>query len=273
MPKRNDGNEQDLRVRPFLDAPSLEKDNPFTGAIPPGKDPCNEGHGEQEDLVPEIQLPDQDPLLYDWKDLSELCPRGFSNRAMNRLILAVLKNHFSNPRCISNPVLRQFLYSENPSDSGIRIVMNTTFDPASAGQMPSLIVKRGEQKMQRVSIGDYNRVVDVQRGRSRYSRFQTGLHSILTVGATDGFTEELAYEVYDLFNGVSPLLRRDLPLHDFQVEGMSGLGILENTGSTLGVAVQVSYAYEYSWDITDSVTPLRSVRMSLNTQLSSEEQP
>jgi hypothetical protein len=89
----------------------------------------------------------------------------------------------------------------------------------------------------------------------------------MCLGTADGFVEELAYEVYDLFNAVSPVLRTELPLHDFQVSGMSEVGILEELGSTLGVAIDLTYAFEYSWTVEYRTPTLARTRVDLTTNL------
>lgn len=254
MPKRDDGNDQDLRVRPAADAPSLDGDNPFTGA---GATDCDHLHGNQidhgievdDDGQPIITTPSfNGPIGYPWLDTSGLCPRGFDLSILNRLFMRLLKYHFSNPDCIFYPAVRQFVYSDDPSISRIAIEMNTSIDLRS-DQLPRLVVMRGPQKPQRLVIGDRGERQDVSVGEERYTRLIQGSHRIICSGNGDGFLEDLAQEVFDFLNAASPLLRRDWPLHDFQVAAMSQAGIFQELGDVLGVAIDVTYVYEYSWTI------------------------
>lgn len=246
MPRRNDGNEQDLRVRPG--GHSLDGDNPMTGARPEGADPCVDEHGTQEDFV--VDTPDGETRLYDWTDLTDICPKGFSPRLVNRFFVQVLKNHFSRPDCIASDSVRPYTYSTNPEESKIKIVMNTSFDSAQGATSPSLIVKRGRQRMQRVGIGDRQFITEEDERYTTYTRFVQGSHRILCMGVTDGFTEELAFEVFSLMNAVSSTITSSpIPFHDFQTSDMSENGILDDLGNALAIAIEVVYAYEYSWTL------------------------
>jgi hypothetical protein len=275
MPKRNDGNEQDLRVRPFNDAHSLEDDNPMTGARPEGGEPCDE-HGEQVDLPEtppcgapiEIETPDG-TILYDWADLSYVCPNGFSTRSLDQFFMAVLKNHFSDPDKIWRENLKEFVYKDG-SDTQICIMMNTSWDSTTFGGVPCIVVKRGQQKPARLTIGDRGTTTSVLQGDDRYVRMMQGSHRVMCMAAQDGVTEDLALEVWDLFTCLSPVFRQDLPYHDFQTQILSELGILEATGSSLGVVIQCSYAYEYAWTVTRHAPNLRATNVDTDIELSTE---
>lgn len=269
MPKRNDGNEQDLRIRSDLDAPSLEGDNPMTGAIPDDKSRCSDGYGSQTDIEPEtIEIDTPSGVIrYDWTDVSHICPRGFDNNILNILFMRLLKNHFSKPDCIFYEAVKQFVYDEDPQKSGIRIVMNTTFDPAQEEQMPSIIVKRGNQKPQRVVMGDRGERAEWLDGEERYTRFITGNHRLLIAGYGDGFVEDLAQEVFDFLNAVSPVMRTDLPFHDFQIGPMTELGVMAELGNRFAVAIDVIYTYEYSWTIQRRAARFGRSAVDLQVQL------
>jgi len=148
--------------------------------------------------------------------------------------------------------------------------MNTTFDPAKVGQVPSLVVFRGAQQMVRIGIGDYTQVTE-DFGETGYSRMVSGQHSVLALGGADGFTEELAFEVFDFLNAVSPILRQDLPLHDFQVDSISEVGALSEVGSLLGVRITVKYVYEYSWSVRQQAPTISRSRVALDSSLDSSE--
>lgn len=272
MPKRDDGNEQDLRVRQGVDAPSLAGDNPFTGA---GADGCDYLHGDQvdhgidvdSDGQPIVHTPSFDgPLGYPWLSTDGLCPRGFDLAILNRLFMRLLKYHFSNPACIFYPAVRQFVYAPDPVVSRISIEMNTTFQLRD-DRKPSLVVFRGPQKPRRMVIGDRGERANVAGGEERYTRLIDGSHRILCVGTADGFVEDLAQEVFDFLNAASPLLRRDWPLHDFQTVGISQAGVFKDIGDEFGVAIDTAYTYEYSWTIVRDRPVINGAGIDFVTQL------
>ncbi len=280
MAKRNDGNEQDLRVRPALDAHPLTDNNPYDGET------C-EDKGEQVDL-PIPPVPPQPPVppeppgppgpdvnpSYDWSSLAGLCPGGFEGRSMDQLLSKILKAHFSDPDNIVNPTLKSYVYSPIPNQTKIRIVMNTNFDTTQAGLFPAIVIKRGQQKLSRIVMGDRAVTGGWPEGILKYARMQQGSHKILAMATADGVTEDLANEIYNLLNCLTPVLMSiGLPLQDFQVTDLSELGIIEDLGQTFGVTTVVSYAYEYGWTVRYNGPTLRAVTFPSDVTLSVQDAP
>jgi hypothetical protein len=269
MSKSGDGNTQDLRARPELDSPSLDSDNPFTGEHPANKDPCVSGHGSQTDFNLEVTNPAGSTVLsYDWSDISSICPKGYDPNQITRLIVQILKNHFSDPDNIFYPNLKQYVYT-NDANTGIRIVLNSNWDANQTGKKPAIIIKRGEQKNIRAVIGDKGELLDPTQGETSYVRFFEGSHLVYCVGNVDGETEDLAQEVFSTFTCLSPILRSALPLHDFQVVSLGELGFLEDIGQTMAIPITVTYAYEYGWVVRTIAPPLRGVRLQASVTLTS----
>lgn len=262
MPKRNDGNEQDLRVRPRRRAKKLDEDNPFTGQHPPDQNPCTDGYGEQTQLPesgpcdppPASADPDENIRLhlekYNWRDVSRVCPRGFDNLSLDWFMMSVLKNHFSNPDCIQQVGLRSYIYDDHPELTKIAINMWSDINTLTADFAPAIIVRRGQQRPQRVVMGDNAQVMDRAAGERRFSKLVQGTHKIVVMDNADGLTEQLAIEVWDLFSSVGAVAYTDdIPFHDFQVGQIGELTNLEGVGQLYGVAIDLVYVYVYSWTI------------------------
>ncbi len=274
MPLRGDGNEQDLRVRPKLDAHSLESDNPMTGNHPADKDICTDGFGEQ------INVPQPPPppgssgealaIKYDWSEIAGVCPDGFSNQAMDNLFIKLLRSHFSNPDNIHNPVLKQFVYSDDATISKIRIVMNTTWDGTNESKLPAIIVKRLKQQSVRIAINDLGERGDTMQGETSFVRFIMGSHRLICAGNVDGVTEALASEVFYEMTCMSPILRNILPLEDFEAVGMDEIGVTDELGNNLVVPVDVTYKYEYGWTVLQIAPDLTAARVDTTTTLQVE---
>jgi hypothetical protein len=251
----------------------LAGDNPFTGAKPPGADACTP-HGNQIDIVAppvvppvvDVTVPGGQPQ-YDWTSLAAICPGGLDIRSTTLIMMQILKAHFSNAANIVDPDLKQYVYTTDQATSKLRIVMNTALDLTQAGQLPALIVKRGAQKQQRAVMGDVADVDGWKEGLTKYSRIWQGAHRILVMGQVDGQTEALAQEVNQLMTCVSPVLRYDVPFLDFQVSDMSELGIVEELGQTLAVAITCEYAYEYGWTVRRNAPNLRAVTFDVSATL------
>ena len=267
MPKRYDGNEQDLRVRPELDAPSLEGNNPFTKAHPEDVDPCIDGYGQQIDI--EVNGPGgSQQLVYDYSYIAGACERGMDNQSMNLLIIRLLKSHFQNPNNIFSPFLKKFTYNSDASLSKIRIALNTnwTQEPESS-KLPAIIVKRLPQQRSRVVIGDRGEKREKMQGIYDFSRINQGGHRILCIAQADGFMESLAEEVFYLFTCLSPYIRTWFPILNFEAVTMGEIGFFDSVGRDLAIPIDISYAYEYSWTLRDITPDLSSVVTDVTTEL------
>jgi hypothetical protein len=136
--------------------------------------------------------------------------------------------------------------------------LNTSFDIAAAGKLPSVIVKRGEQKFTRIGLNDRGDMqYPSQLGKRSFVRTGEGIHQVLAVSAVPGEAEGLAIELTEMFNAISPVLREELPFVDFEVAGVSALQLSDELGNQSVVAVQLAYKYEYGWAL-QYVTPLVS---------------
>lgn len=257
MPLTNDGNEQDVRLRPDT-APIPGADENLTGPIPPGA-PCATS-GVQTDLPPSgytVQTPSGDfNQTYDWSNLAALCPRGLDMRTIETVIFQIVVAHFSDPARIINPALKGLVYTTNPLTSKLRVVLNTSYDLATATKLPAVIVKRGEQKFSRISLNDRGeRQFPTPDGIYPFVRNAEGTHSLIAASAVAGEVENLANELLDAFTCLSPVLRSQLPFADFEVVGVSELQISDELGNRNVVAVQLSYKYELGWTMRYA-TPL-----------------
>jgi hypothetical protein len=199
--------------------------------------------------------------------IRELCSVGLSPRMLSGVIMRLLKNHFSDPALILTPNLRQYIYSDDALKSRIRIVKSANFDATTAGQYPALIVRRLPLQSQRHSMGDrtdtFGNIQDEQmRGIQRHSRFITGAHRIFCLAENEAESEDLAQEVFDLLSFLSPAVVGYLPFHDFAVTAMGDQGVLDDTPA-IGVAVDVTYAYEFAWTLQALAPRLKTISLGL----------
>lgn len=268
MPKRGDGNEQDLRVRPELNAHSLDGDNPFTGEHPPGKDICGDGYGEQIDI--EVTPPGggAQQNTYDYSYIVGACEFGMNNQSMTTLIIRILKSHFSRASNIFNPFLKETIYDSDPTKSKIRIVLNTSWPAgADATSLPALVIKRGPQKVSRIVIGDTGERWQKLQGIYDYTRVQQGSHKILAIAQGDGYMEALAEEAFYVLTCLSPYIRTWFPIFNFEPVGLGEIGFFDSIARTLAVPLEITYAYEYSWTLQHVTPDLTSINTQLATSL------
>jgi hypothetical protein len=271
MPKRDDGNEQDVRIHPTAE--------PIEGAtenlnVPIGHTGEGCTQGTQTDLTgPAIgaTLPTSDLLvLYDWTSIQGICPKGFDIRSLDKLIFKLVSGHFASADTIINSSLKKYIYTNDPNTTKIRIAYNTRFAPASDERTPAIIIKRLAQAGNRIVIGDRSEERDpseIENGIARYVRQVQGGHRLVAISTVDGEAEALAAECWEFLNCLSPILRRILPLHDFQVMNMGELGIMQDMGNLLGVPIDLAYIYEYAWTLTTQAPKISGIRLDAQVTL------
>jgi hypothetical protein len=196
------------------------------------------------------------------------CPTGLDIRNIDQIIIKILKNYFTYAGKLTNERLRKFVYTDR-QDTGIRIVMNSLWDPQKAGMTPAIIVKRGPQKADRIVINDRGEAYTGRQAIYDFARMITGEHKIIVTGAVDGETEELAQEVFLILTCLTPSLRGSIPFHDFQVAGISELVVGDATGHKFKVEIQIQYAYEYSWTVKELSPNL--VQIGINSVIEQEQ--
>ncbi len=213
---------------------------------------------------PSTQIPPSVPdelLLYNYLDVTDICPNGFDLDTIDILLAKILKNHFCYVNNIIDPTLKQYVYSDNDNDSKIRIVFNTNFDAANAGKLPLIVIKRIGMEFRRIAMGDHGESGEENIGQSSFVRTVFGMHRVMCIAQTDGEVEKLAKEVFYTLNGLSPILLSDLPLLDFQVTKLGEVGMLDTQGKMLAIPIDLNYTYEYAWRILRIGPKVRLVRI------------
>jgi hypothetical protein len=228
--------------------------------------------GHQENLVPSINgvpAPTGNWLTnHRLREPNPICILGLSPLGISTLLTKILTTHFSAPELIMQPSLKQYQWAPDATQSKMRIVPATKFDPAVAGMLPAVVVKRGNYDSQRNVIGDQSEDIDLlwaQQGRIPYCRFMQGQHSLFCIAETDGEAEDLGIEVFETLTYLGPELVRSFPFHNFETVGLSELGVIEEMGNRVGVSVAVKYVYELAWTLVPLAPPVKTLSIDTTT--------
>ena len=197
-------------------------------------------------------------------EIAQLCQLGMTPRVITGLLIRTLKNHFSDPALIMDPKLQQYVWNQDSTKSKIRIIPNANFDAKSAGQLPAIIVARGELASKRVVMDDHVQFPSENSARNgagvkKYLRFHTTSFMVTVISEALGEVEDLASEVFDTLSYLSPMMTERLSFHDFQVVGMGQVGALTEVGTQLAVPIQLSTTYEYAWTLEPLAPRLKSL--------------
>lgn len=178
-------------------------------------------------------------------DLADICANGINSRVIGRLIMGTLISHFSAAENIVYDPVKQYIYSDDPAESKIRIALNTTWDDAAAGNTPSIIVARGESGSVQRAIHDYaGRNADNVRTFMRH--MQTN-YAVYVSAKGDGALEYLVDEVFFMLHAQFSLLREKLPLHRADVTSISAPQPTQQGDHRFVCAIGMTFVYEFGW--------------------------
>ena len=217
--------------------------------------------GQQTDLQPVVtnQVSSLWLTQHQLSQAANICQLGMSNAVVQSLLMQLLRSHFGSADLIMQPSLKTRIWTSDVTTSGIRLATATQFDPA-AGQLPAVVIKRGDQTTQRMVVNDLNDGDPgwAGTGEAQYVRMQQGQHKLYCVGETDGEAEDLGTEVFEFLSYLSPVMRQ-LPFQDFQVTAIGELGVIDGLGNRIGVPVTISYMYPLSWTVKPVAPAVKTI--------------
>lgn len=265
MPKRNDGNESAVQLNKTstIIVPNGSVFPPTANTVPPSQVNIP-ASGSVSTPFPTATT----AATYAWWDSTGVCPSGLDARAVERVIMKLVVSHFINPANIASPYLiaAGCVYNENPNISGLRVVPFSIWDAATANKKPSIIIKRGQQTVQRLAIGDRaQRNTDTGSNTYAYTRLVVGEHYVICASQMNGEIEELAVEAFNMLTGYSPVVRMLLPFQDFAVTALTGLQAGDELGTSFTTAIKIEYKYELGWTVSPPITFALTYNGNTNT--------
>ena len=123
----------------------------------------------------------------------QFCAQLPSLRLLKGITLNVLYNHFISSKNIIDPVLRQYVWNPDKTQSKIVISVEEDWDPTIIGVKPAVYLTRGDIQFTRVAIGD--RVMDKSTTENEYFTLLQGSHILKCYGNQGNMADDLAFEV------------------------------------------------------------------------------
>lgn len=225
---------------------------------------------EVEDMFP----PDTEPENRVPK-VSALCSYGMRPHVMTGFLRQLLIGHFSDPENIEEPRVRRHIEEigvwqptdENLNHNGLLIESITRWAPNNADKRPAILIKRNEWKWNRQVIGDLASA-NSYTGRTSYSGFWEGSHTVFCLAQNGAETEFLATEVVKFLILFSPMIREQLDLHKFFVAGVGGVGEVQEVIQGYAVPVTVAYVAEENWSVQPLAPRLKRIVFKASDLLS-----
>jgi len=201
--------------------------------------------------------------------ISSLCSTGHTPYILTGEILRLCIQQWSDPeRNVWNHKLKAegLQWASSPTETQILIEPVWKYSVQAIQKRPAIYVKRNNMRMQRRGIADGGLAVireDVFKSRHRYSVQVVGSHSLFCVGSTGGEAEAIASEVWRHQLQFSPLIRRDLKLHDYLVAELGTINKLEESHEHFVVPIAITWVFYETWFLTKEGPPLKTVELNM----------
>ena len=215
-----------------------------------------------------------------YEPCSSLVATGITPFILSGIIIRLLQYHFSDPANIINDSLRSYRWKADcnqailPPDKtaigSIYIGMGYEFKPALVQQRPGLFVKREPVTVTRIAAiqGDrtpphIDRVKGVLQG-AEYQKQLGGRFSIVCAGLSGSEADILGEEVFYRMLYFAPVIREDIRISQFTVDGLSDVKDLDVSDGVKAfyTVVSLQWAQIVRWAAVPETPVLKRLRLT-----------
>lgn len=176
---------------------------------------------------------------------SSICRTEWRPLLMDGLLVETFRVLFSNPEAIRNPLLRNKLWSEDATETGIYIEEATVWKPEISGKRPAIIVRQNDLTPQKRMINNQEGITD--EGFAQHTQILVGSHTLFCVAKEGAEAKELAAEVFFYLMFVAPLIRKMGNLLKFELVHQGAPGKIKEATDRYGVPITVAYGWQHTW--------------------------
>ena len=197
---------------------------------------------------------------FSFQELSILCNDiGLSPEMIEGIFAQLLTQHFSDPNWIIYDELKGYTWDVDPTKRKMQILPVGKWEEVAQGKMPAVVYSDLGQNFERLVVGD-DYYVDQERNFTQaYARVCRGAHRLMCIGESDYSAALLATEVGRWLSEFAPLIVKELPFHDFQVQQREAPKAFGALGGRIGVALVIQYTYIWAWELAPAGPPLKAL--------------
>lgn len=212
-------------------------------------------------IDPGISIDTSDPDYagnYPRQDLAtfdQWCGKVPTFKMIQGLIMNMLANHFSDPKNIIDPFLRQYTWTGDTATSTLILNVEEDWDPNIIDRKPAINIKRMDVDIQKLSINDMEQGTIRTDGKKRYAILFVGSHTLRCYGSNSAPPDSLAFEAATLIARAAPVIRNYLSLAQLRVTKITAK-VRDDTdpAEAYSVNISVPWAFWYRFE-TNQVAP------------------
>jgi len=183
--------------------------------------------------------------------ISSLCTTGLLPHILTGVLLQTMQHHFSEPTNIIQEPLRSYVWTPEAEVSRISIEAVYNWTPETIQQRPAVVVKRGQLKTGKMSIGNIFHGPPEDTGYAEDQMIVTfqGNHQLFCCARTGTEAELLGAEVaYELLE-FSQIIRNEFGFMSFELFEIGQIHRLQESHDHYAVPITVAYAYSHGWRV------------------------
>ena len=169
----------------------------------------------------------------------------------------IIEAHFSMPeRIFLKKSLGTLIWkptTEQSADTAIAIQQATDFDPNQANQRPAILVKRMQFDAQPLGMDATGRATQILADKSYagevYDTLWVGTHEVRCLSKTDGMSELLAQEVYQMLLKYGPVYCSEFKFSKFWPSKMGATVKVKEYGEHFCCPIQIDWAAAMRWQV------------------------
>ena len=193
---------------------------------------------------------------------SAIASEGHLPVIVSGALLWLVRNFFVSEDIIMRPSLRGYVWNAVPEQSKIYIGMAEAWNPKTVQQRPAVLIKRNLFGSRRYVIGDAEKTGSPES----FSRLLSYQYGIICISKSSVECEELATEVYFKLMQLSPVIKDDLGLGQFDALDVGSMTKIPDAQDCWQNTITVGMSAVYGWTI-QSLEPLIS---GINLRISTE---
>jgi len=208
------------------------------------------------------------PLYSIPEDMSSVCSTGLLPHVLTGVLLQVLRHHFSEPTSIVQSPLKSYVWTPEANVSRISIEAVYNWTPQNIQQRPAVVVKRGQLKTNKVSIGNIMHGAPTEEGYAEERMVVNfkGNHQLFCAARTGSEAELLGAEVaYELLE-FSQIIRQQFNFSSFELFEIGQVHRLQESHEHFAVPITVAYQYSHGWVVLRESPIWMSTGLSTNSR-------
>lgn len=208
----------------------------------------------------------RDPLLR-----SQLADEGLTDEVVSKIFLEVLRHFFLSVNNFTTKTMRErdpaMLWSDEESETAVRIVRAEDWEPANMGQTPEIVVRSQGSTWKSNQVGGMidSPEDDTVENPTRISDFVFNRTVIWAISKSSSEVKNIAWELATFFSAFSGPMQKEYGFCNLRPAGVGGLVRIRERKGYWGSPVVIASQWELIQDLIEQQPRLAEIEVQQTT--------